>query len=139
MAVNVGQGTILKMTISSTLTAIFQCKEIDGPDVTVPDIDKTNLADVFRRKRAGLPDPGKMTFTIQFDPADATHVALLAAVLPWPQASVAWTLTFNTQSGTAHAAFNAFISKWHMQGMNQEDNLEAELELTLDTLPVFTP
>ncbi len=139
MAVNVGQGTILKMTISSTLTAIAQVKEIDGPEVTVPDIDKTNLADVFRRKRAGLPDPGKLTATIQYDPADSTHQAMTTLINTWPQVSVNWTVTYNTQSGTAHDSFTAFLSKFHKKGMNQDDNLEADIELTLDGLPVATP
>ena len=35
MALNIGQGTILKMTISSTLTAIAQVLEIEGPEVDV--------------------------------------------------------------------------------------------------------
>jgi|SRR6516162_6489662 len=131
MAVNVGQGTILKMTIT-TLTAIAQVVEIDGPDITVPSIDKTNLADVIHRYRAGLPDSGKVTATIQYDPADATHVALTTAANQWPQAPVVWNQVFNTTGGPHMMAYTAFLTKFHPKGMNSDDNLEADIEMQID-------
>ncbi len=139
MAVNVGQGTILKMTISASLTAIAQVTEIEGPEVTVPAIDKTNLSDVYKRWRPGLPEPGKVSFKIQFDPADTTHQALSTAANTFPQPIVAWTITYNTQSGTAHDSFTGFVSSYKKTGMNQEDNLTGELEIQMDSLPVPTP
>ncbi len=137
MAVNVGQGTILKTTISSALTAIFQLLEADGPEVTVDSKEKTNLADVTKRYRAMLPDGGKPSFKVQYDPNDPTHAFMYAQVVTWPQPIIAWSMIFNTQSGTAGFTFNAFISKFKTIGMNQEDNLEAELELQIDGVPVF--
>ncbi len=136
MAVNVGQGAILQATISSTLTPIFQLLEGEGPEFTVPSKDKTNLADVARRYRAGLPDGGKLTWTVQYDPADATHQWVLAQIIIWPQQLVAWKLIVNTATGTAGWNFNAFLTKFAVKGMNQEDNLEADMELQVDGLPV---
>jgi hypothetical protein len=135
MAVNIGQGTILKATISSTLTAIFQLLEVEGPEVTVGGKDKTALADVAVRMRAQLPAGGKPTFKVQFEPTDATQEWCYAQVVSFPQPAVAWRLICNTASGTAGFSFNAFISKFGLIGMNQEDNLEAELELTIDGVP----
>jgi hypothetical protein len=137
MAVNVGQGTILQATISSTLTAIAQVLEISGPEITVGAKDKTNLADVAKRYRAQLPDGGKVTFSIQYDPVSTTHAALYTMVTTWPQQLVAWKMIFNTVSGTDTALFNAFVTKLSPKGMNQEDNLEADVELQLDGLPTI--
>ena|SRR5271166_4595728 len=138
MAVNVGQGTILKMTISSTLTAIAQVLEISGPDVSVGAKDKTNLSDVVKRYRAQLPDMGKVTFSVQYDPADSTHQALTTAVNTWPQAPVIWNQIFNTISGNDKAVYSAFLTKFSPKGMNQEDNLEADIELQIDGLVTWS-
>jgi hypothetical protein len=132
MAVNVGQGTILQATITSSLTPIFQLLEGDGPEVSVPKKDKTNLGDVLRRYRAQLPDLGEANFTVQYDPADGTHHFLVTQILIWPQPIIAWKLIFNTASGTAGATFQAFLNKFSPKGYNQEDNLEADIGLTLD-------
>jgi hypothetical protein len=135
MAVNIGQGTILKATISDTLTAIFQLVENEGPEITVGGKDKTSLADVAVRMRAQLPAGGKPTFKVQYDPADPTHQWIVTTVTTFPQPTAAWSLICNTQSGSAGFSFNAFVSKFGLIGMNQEDNLEAEVELTIDGVP----
>ncbi len=132
MAVNVGQGAILKATISASLTAIFQCKNITGPEVTVGAGDKTNLADVIHRFRAQLPSPGKVTFAIQYDPADSTHQWIYNQVFIWPQQNVAWSLILNTLTGTAGFTFSAFITDFAMEEMNQDDDLMANVELQID-------
>ncbi len=43
MAINAGQGTIIEMTISSTLTAIAQVVEASGGGISVPKVKNTNL------------------------------------------------------------------------------------------------
>jgi hypothetical protein len=125
VAINIGQGTILK----NASAAIAQVLEVDGPDVTVPAVDSSNLSSVVRAYRPGLPDSGKLTFTIQYDPAGATHTALTTAISAFPQALVVWTLLFNTVGGADSAAFSGFLTKFHPKGMNQDDNLEADVEI----------
>ena len=49
---------------------------IDGIDTTVPQQETTCLADLARTYIAGLATPGSASFTINFDPADASHVRL---------------------------------------------------------------
>jgi hypothetical protein len=137
MAVNFGQGTVLKATISSVLTAIAQVLEITGPEVNVGSKDKTNLGDVSKRKRPQLPDSGPVSFSIQYDPADATHTFLTTQVNTWPQPLEVWEVDFNT--GSPHkASFLAFLSKFGPKGMNEEDNLEADCELVIDGLVTWT-
>jgi hypothetical protein len=138
MAVNIGQGTVLSMTISTTLTAIAQVLEISGPEVTVGAKETTNLASTVKTYRAQLPDSGKVTFSIQYDPASTTHTALTTAVNTFPQAAVNWKMLFNTVAGTDAAAFSAFITKFAPKGMNTEDNLEADLELQVTGLVTWS-
>lgn len=49
---------------------------IDGIDTTVEQIEVTCLQDLARRYEAGLATPGAMTFGINTDPSDPTHVRL---------------------------------------------------------------
>lgn len=130
MAINAGQGTVLKFTISSTLTAITQVVEVDGPDATVGTKETTNLSSTSKSYRATLPDGGTVTATIQYDPADTTHEALTTAINAWPQAAVGASITFNT-TGSHGAAFNCILTRFKPKGMNQEDNLEADIEFKI--------
>lgn len=131
MAINAGQGTVLKFTVSSTLTAISQVVEVDGPDATVGTKETTNLSSTSKSYRATLPDGGTVTATIQYDPADTTHIALNTAINAWPQNAVAGSITFNTSSGSHGAAFNCILTRFKPKGMNQEDNLEADIEFKI--------
>jgi hypothetical protein len=130
MAVNVGQGTVLSATISSILTAVAQVLEISGPDLGVGSKETTNLASTIKTYRAQLPDPGTLSFTIQYDPADATHQFLMTTWATWPQVPVVWKVLFNT-TATHSWSFSAILTKFSPKGMNEEDNLEADMELKL--------
>ncbi len=131
-AVYAGQGTVLKMTISSTLTAIAQVTEIDGPGMSTGTKETTNLASTIITRRAQLPDPGTISATIQYDPTDATHTFLTTTAGSWPQAAVACEIDFPV-STTHKAAFSAILTKFAPKGMNEEDNLEADIELQVTT------
>jgi len=138
MAVNVGQGTILKVTISSTLTAVFQLLEVDGPGAEIGTKETTNLGSTVKTFRAQLPDPGELSFTVQYDPSDTTTTqALQAMVMTWPQAAVVWNLIFNT-SPSHSWAFSAILTGFKPKGMNEDDNLEADLKLKLTGAITFT-
>lgn len=49
---------------------------IDGIDTTIAQNEITCLEDLARRYEAGLATPGNMTFGIQFDPTDDSHVKM---------------------------------------------------------------
>jgi hypothetical protein len=62
--------------------------DISGIDTTIEQLETTCLADLARTYEAGMPTPGAATFTINFDPADASHVRLhqlkvAGTTLPW--------------------------------------------------------
>lgn len=81
MAINAGQGTIIEMTISSTLTAIAQVVEASGGGISVPKVKNTNLGSTSQVFRAGLPEGEEFSFTIQYDPTNTTHAALVTAAM----------------------------------------------------------
>jgi hypothetical protein len=127
MAIHVGQGTILKFTVGGTLTAVSQLLEVDGPEATVETKETTNLASTSKSYRAQLPDGGNVSGKVQYDPGDTTHQAFTTAINQWPQAPIACSLVFNTAT-ISTAAFSAILTKFKPVGMNEEDNLEAEIE-----------
>lgn len=51
---------------------------IDGPNNTVEQIETTCLADEFRTYVAGIGTPGQLSFSINTDPSNASHVRLHA-------------------------------------------------------------
>jgi hypothetical protein len=133
MAINAGQGTVLKFNTGSALTAIAQVVEIDGPEATVGTTPTVNLSSVSITKRALLPDGGKLSATVQYDPSDATHQFLHTKINQWPQTAFAGSVTFN-DAGPGSATFNGLLTKFKPIGMNQEDNLEAEIEIDITGL-----
>lgn len=61
---------------------------ISGIDSTLEQLETTCLSNTTRTYVAGLATPGAASFTINFDPADASHVRLHAlkvagTTLPW--------------------------------------------------------
>lgn len=61
---------------------------IDGIDTTLDQLETTCLDSAARTYVAGLATPGTATFTINFDPADDSHVRLhelkvAGTTLPW--------------------------------------------------------
>jgi hypothetical protein len=137
-AVYAGQGAILKATISATLTPIAQVLEMEGPGMQTSTKETTNLSSVVKTYRSQMPDPRTLSAPIQYDPTDTTHQYLTSQLLLWPQPASAWELVFPVAGGTHMASFNAVLTKFSVKGMNQEDNLEADIELQLTGMPTFT-
>lgn len=133
MAIHVGQGTILKFTVAGTLTAVSQVLDVDGPEATVETKETTNLASTSKSYRALLPDGGTVSARIQYDPGDTTHLAFVTSINQWPQTPIACAIVFNTTT-TSTATFTAILTKFKPTGMNEEDNLEAEIELKITGL-----
>lgn len=84
------QGTMLYTVDPDThAVLVVGCvTAIGGIDSTLEQIETTCLSDLARTYEAGLATPGAATFSIQFDPADESHVRLhqlkkRGVVLPW--------------------------------------------------------
>lgn len=137
-AVIPGEGTVLKVTISSTLTAIVQVTNISGPTFGVASVETTALdstAHTFRPSK--LVDGGEVSLDIEYDPNNSTHQAF-TALLAAP-AIVACELIFNdTLTTHSKIAFNAFLTGFEPGGMTVEENLTAAVTLKVTGLPVHS-
>jgi hypothetical protein len=138
-----GEGTILMLKIASTFTEIAEVHEIDGPEMTVAAIAKTALTSPHKRYRSSRqPDPGTISLKLYFDPNDTTdvHQLLYSKVAQPNTVNDDFKLVFvDDMTVPAHALFSGFFTKFKLTGMTTEDaNLEAECEIQLDSLPVFT-
>ncbi len=136
LAVNPGKGTLLKATISTVLTTIAQRVSIDGPEWTVGTAETTNLDSANKTYRPTLPDPGKVTGTLEFDPQDPTHLFLIGCMTT--PVVVVWNLVFEDADNTVFS-FSGFLTKLKPTGMEVESNLEAEFEIQLTGAITHTP
>jgi hypothetical protein len=77
MAISSQRTTLYFIDPSNDSVQVVGCPtNIDGIDTTIGQNETTCLGDSARTYIAGLGTPGAATFTIQFDPADASHVRL---------------------------------------------------------------
>lgn len=75
---------------------------ISGIDTTLDQIEDTCLESPARTYKPGLPTPGSASFTINADPADASHVRLHQ--LKVQGAMLQWALGWSESPGTAPTA-----------------------------------
>ena len=66
---------------SSTFTAVANIKDFTGFDGSASEMELTNLDSVAKEFRLGLNDPGQFSFNIDYDGANAGHIALRAKQL----------------------------------------------------------
>jgi hypothetical protein len=133
-----GQGAVLSMTIATVMTAMAQVVELEGPGLAVGIKPTSNLGSTSIQKRGQLPDGGTVSGTLQFDPTDVTQTFMTTLIQTWPQPLTAGQITFPMVTGTHKVTFNSILTKFKIKGMNQEDNLEADFELEISGLPVWS-
>jgi hypothetical protein len=68
-----GKGTVIKVTISSTATAIPQATNITPPKNSRGEIDTTHLTSTWKSRLSSIPDGEECDFTLEWDPSDTTH------------------------------------------------------------------
>lgn len=127
MAKIAGEGTILKVDVSDTLTAIANVISVSGPDSSVPEVENTTLGANSKQYRAGkIPEAGTIDCSIYFDPADSGHQALLA--LAKTPATVSWQITWSDGSTLDWEGFLTSIS---FSGMEDESDLMADFSVRI--------
>lgn len=134
-----GEGTIIQIKISGAYTDVGTVEEIDGFEVAVEEVKKTHLQSVIHEYRPSLiPDPGTFSLKIQLDPNHAVHQALYANASV-PGTIDDWKMIFvDGKTTPANATFLGFIKKYKVTGQKVEENLMAEIEVRLTSLPVMT-
>lgn len=136
MAIVPGEGTELKLSISSTLTTIAQLVSIDPAEKTRPAIDTSDLASTARTFRAGMLDNGELSGVLHYDPGVVTHAALTTSIDAGTLET--WELIFN-DAGDAKYGFSAFLTKFKPTGTEIDGNLGAEFAIKISGAVVITP
>lgn len=123
-----GLGTLLKVTIASTLTTVGLRVSISGPDMSVGVKDLSTLDSTHAEKGPTIPDSGSISLSLFYDPTDATHTNLFT--LANTPAVVVWALVIPT--GTpATFTFSAILSKFALNGMEVDGYLGADVTLDI--------
>lgn len=135
-AVNPGNGTLLQCTISAVLTTVAQRVKLDGPELTVGTAETTNLDSTVKTYRPTIPDSGKISGTLQYDPQDATHLFLFG--LYSSPATNAMAMVFSDVGPTTFS-FTGILTKLKPTGMEVESNLEAEFEIQITGAVTHSP
>ena len=108
------KGTKIKMGDGASpeqFAAIKQAKDISGPAMSRGDVDLSDHDSTAKNIMAEpLYDPGTVDFTLNFDPADTTHAALLTAFQANTMHNFQIVLP-TTVTPTKGWTFPAFVSK----------------------------
>ena len=78
MANTPGKGTIVKISIAETPTAIAQLVGVTPPQMEMGTTETTHLTSSAREFIANILDGGTVDLTINYDSADASHAAILS-------------------------------------------------------------
>src|SRR5574337_647874 len=116
LAIGTGSGSGKTITAAGTATSITftnvaNVKDFSGFDGAASEIDVTNLDSTAKEFRLGLVDPGQFTINIDYDSANAGHVALRAK-----QVSGAISNFKLTLPNTNVVTFNGFVKKFSLAG-----------------------
>lgn len=136
-----GEGTSLKIAIATVMTQIGLVTEIDGPSFDVAAVPTTHMLSPLHTNRPSqLPKPDKCSFKLWFDPNDATVQTLFIDRITNPGTVDDFRIDFNDGNTTrSNCTFSAFVTKFKIAGIKVEENISADIELMLTTIPVFTP
>jgi hypothetical protein len=106
---------------SGTYVDVAQVQSVTLPDITCEKVSTTHLgttgAKTFRPN--SLVETNDMTFTIQHDPDETTHVALWAKV--GANALNNWRVVLNGSTLKTYT-ISGFVGSWAAQESTEEDN-----------------
>ena len=136
MAKTIGYGSILAVTTTTGATEIGQIRNISGPGVSANDVDTTTLdsSSNYSTFACGLLDPGEVSFSVIYDPADSMHQRL--AYYAGQRSSKTFTVYHASSTGDTDA-FTAYV-----KGLGREipldDVISADITLKVSGTPGYT-
>lgn len=133
------QGTLLSLKISTVFTLLGQRVSLDGPDPELSIRIVTGLDSTSVKKRAGIPNFGKLSGKLFYDPNDTIHIAVRAKVTTPPAAPDEWQMVYADGLTTpASDVFKGFVTKFKPTGIEVNGTLEADFEIDLTDEFVIT-
>ena len=136
MAKIVCKGTILKQTVSSTLTAVAQIISMDHSGAESETFESTTLDTSGAGKEytaTGYSEGGTVDFELFYDPALAGHQSITDEVTT--PIERAWQITFADASSTTAAFTAAGLGFGFAVDMN--DGLKGSVSIKLDQLLTY--
>jgi len=109
--------------------ASIQPPQLEREVIEVEDLDP---ADGVKKKLAGTIDPGEVTVTLNFDPADNGHTALESDFY----AGVSRNYRVRLPNGKGWT-FPAIVTGWAPQELSEGDVIQVEVTLTVTGKPEF--
>lgn len=125
-----GRGATLGFSIGlATIATILNVKSVDGPSLSVGEVETTTLASTFKPYLPTLPE-GEVTFNINYIGMDPSVQALksMLAVAPVPLAN--WLLTYE-DAGTD--AWKGFVKSFAVTGIENETVVSAAVSIRMTT------
>jgi hypothetical protein len=133
-----GEGTILSVQAGGSggsYTPIALVTEIDGPEVMVEAIDATSMeTGLIITRPSRFPEPDKLTMKVWFNAS--SHAGLITDMTT-PGPINGYQLTFN-DSASSTCTFTGFQTSFKLTGMKVKSNVEADVEIKLTSIPVFS-
>lgn len=127
------KGSVLKQTITTTLTAVAQVIEFSHSGAETETYDSTTLDTTGAGKeysQTGYTEGGSLDFSIFYDPNLAGHQAITDDVTTPVERE--WSLTF-ADAGTTVSTFTSAGLSFGITGQ-MSDGLKADVSLKLDQL-----
>jgi hypothetical protein len=130
----ISKGTLLQVEDTTTpgtyITIAFRTK-IDGPEIKVDSVDETHLDSAMMESRpSDFADPGEISFTVNYDPAEATHITL--EDLARTPETVNWRLVYNNKTNTRpHRQFAGYVTSFKPTGFEVGSRPTADLTIKL--------
>lgn len=136
MAKIVCKGTVLKQTISSTLTAVAQIIDMEHSGAESETFDSTTLDTTGAGKEytaTGFSEGGTVNFSLFYDPVLSGHQAITDEVTT--PVERAWEITF-ADAATTSAAFTAAGLGFDFT-VDMNDGLKGSVSIKLDQLMTY--
>lgn len=104
------------------------------PGISVEEVKTTPLSGLAQSFRAGqIPLHSGAKFRIEYSQKDSTHTAILALFTPPIPHTTTFVFTYNEGTTTKSSdAFTGFIKSFTPDGVNENDNYEADIEITIN-------
>jgi len=136
MAYTPGKGTELRLTISSTPTALAQVVNITPPAMEMGTTETTHLLSTWREYIANIPDGGTVQFTVEYDSASATHVQLWTSY----QAGTleTWAVALN-DTGDTTINFSGILTNFGFDQITVDNVVTAPLTIKISGAVTITP
>lgn len=136
MAKVICKGTVIKQTISMSLTAVAQVISIEHSGAEAETFDNTTLDTTGSGKEhlaTGYTEGGSINLELFWDPALAGHQSITDELTT--PSEVDWEMTF-ADSGVTTMAFTVAGTGFDWS-VDMADGLKASISLKLDQLPTY--